>query len=300
MLAPTTLHPNGPTFSRLVAGVMTWGIWGHNLNTAAIDAFIDHCLQAGITTFDHADIYGHYTTEAAFGQALRLNPGRRSQMQLVSKCGIRLVCDQRPENQIKSYDTSKDYIISSVEQSLRNLSTDYLDLLLIHRPNPLLQADEVAAAVAQLKSQGKVLHFGVSNFNPTQFDYLNSVTPLVTNQVEASLLHTAPLYDGTLDQCLTHAIKPMAWSPLGGLFSRDDETATRVTNKLDEIGEYYGTPGNDIILLAWLLHHPSSILPVLGTARQERISAAVKALDIQLDDQHWFELLEAATGKAVA
>lgn len=279
---------------------MTWGIWGHNLPGKAISALIDHCLEVGINTFDHADIYGHYTTEEAFGQALRLNPGRRQNMKLISKCGIRLVCEQRPQNRIKSYDTSKDYIIQSAEQSLRNLGTDYLDLLLIHRPNPLLRTEEVAAAVHQLKREGKILHFGVSNFTPSQFTFLNQYTKLVTNQIEASLLHNDPLFDGTFDQCLQMGIKPMAWSPLGGLFKRDDETSNRVSHKLDEIGEHYGSPGNDVMLLAWLLHHPAGILPVLGTARHERINAAVKALDIQMDNQHWFELLEAARGAEVA
>jgi predicted oxidoreductase len=279
---------------------MTWGVWGHNLPTTAISSLIDHCLAVGIDTFDHADIYGHYTTEAAFGQALRQNPGRRNQMKLISKCGIKLVCKQRPENHVKSYDTSKAYIIKSVEQSLQNLGTDYLDLLLIHRPNPLLRTEEVAAAVHQLKSQGKILHFGASNFSPAQFTHLNQYTKLVTNQLETSLLHTAPMFDGTFNQCLQLGIKPMAWSPLGGLFKKHDDATNRISHKLDEIGEHYGNPGNDVLLLAWLLHHPAGILPVLGTARHERISAAVKALDIQMDDQHWFELLEAASGKEVA
>ncbi|MEL7222859.1 MAG: aldo/keto reductase, partial [Bacteroidota bacterium] len=210
MLASTKLHANGPSFSRLVAGVMTWGIWGHNLPNKAISALIDHCLDVGVNTFDHADIYGHYTTEEAFGQALKLNPGRRQNMKLISKCGIRLVCEQRPANRTKSYDTSKDYIIQSAERSLKNLGTDYLDLLLIHRPNPLLRTDEVAAAVHQLKRQGKILHFGVSNFTPSQFSFLNQYTKLVTNQIEASLLHTDPLFEGTFDQCLEMGIKPMA------------------------------------------------------------------------------------------
>lgn len=300
MLSPTVLSHNGPTFSRLVAGVMTWGVWGHNLPVQEMTALIDHCLELGITTFDHADIYGHYTTEEAFGQALAVEPSRRNKMQLISKCGIKLVCEQRPENSLKSYDLSKKYIIQSAEQSLLNLGTDHLDLLLVHRPSPLMQAEEVAEAIAHLKASGKVLHFGVSNFTPSQIDYLHQATPIITNQIEASLLHSAPFFDGTLDQCLRMGIHPMAWSPLGGFFNRDDEAASRTADQLDEIGKKYGNPGADVILLAWLLHHPAGIMPVLGTARQSRLTAAAQAVDLKLTDEDWFALLEASRGDEVA
>lgn len=300
MLAPIQLHPNGPTFSRLVAGVMTWGVWGHNLSIKEMQALIEHCLEEGVTTFDHADIYGHYTTEATFGNAWGGLSADRSEVQMISKCGIRLVCDERPDNHIKAYDLSKDYIIRSAERSLRNLQTDYLDLLLVHRPSPLMRAEEVAAAFAELKSSGKVRHFGVSNFTPAQLDLLRSATPLVTNQVQASLLHNDPFFDGTFDQALHYEMRPMAWSPLGGFFSRDDDAARRVADALDDVGAKYGSPGSDVMLLAWLLHHPAGILPVLGTARESRLTAAVKATQIELDDQDWFTLLEAARGHEVA
>lgn len=300
MLSPAQLSYHGPTFSRLVAGVMTWGVWGHNLEVKEMSALIDHCLDLGITTFDHADIYGNYTTEEAFGQALAIDPSRRKKMQLISKCGIKLVCKQRPDNSLKSYDLSKDYIIASAERSLRNLGTDHLDLLLVHRPSPLMRAEEVAEAIASLKANGKVLHFGVSNFTPRQIDYLRKTTPIVTNQIEASLLHTAPFFDGTIDQCQRMGICPMAWSPLGGFFNRHDEVAARAADQLDEIGEKYGDPGADVLLLAWLLHHPAGIFPVLGTARQSRLTAAAQAIDIQLTDEDWFALLEASRGYEVA
>ncbi|MEM1217188.1 MAG: aldo/keto reductase [Bacteroidota bacterium] len=300
MLAPTQLHANGPTFSRLVAGVMTWGVWGHDLSASAMSTLIDECLDAGITTFDHADIYGHYTTEATFGEALRASPSRRQQLQLVSKCGIKLVCEQRPDHQLKSYAVTQDYIIRSTEQSLTNLGTDYLDLLLIHRPSPLLRAEEVAEAVAKLKQAGKVRYFGVSNFTPTQFAYLNSVTPLVTNQVEASITHTEPLFDGTFDQCLQHNVKPMAWSPLGGVFKNTNEQTRRILACLEEVGKHYGSPGADVLLLAWLLHHPAGIVPVVGTARAARLRTATQAVHLKMTDEHWFQILEAARGEEVA
>ncbi|RMF02266.1 MAG: aldo/keto reductase [Bacteroidetes bacterium] len=299
-VAQVSLSSGGPTFSRLVAGVMTWGVWGHQLDTKAMRTLIEGCVDLGITTFDHADIYGHYTTEAEFGKALAESTELRDNIQLVSKCGIRLVCKERPQNRLKSYDTRRAYIIASVEQSLRNLRTDYLDLLLIHRPDPLLHAEEVAEAIAQLKQAGKVRAFGVSNFTPSQFAYLRSATPLLTNQVEISLLQHAALFDGTLDQCLQYGLRPMAWSPLGGLFKREDEAARRLRTKLDEIAERYEHADHDVLLLAWLLKHPAGILPVLGTARLERLKRACQALTLNLDRQDWYALLEAARGEEVA
>lgn len=300
MLSPTLLSAQGPVLSRLVAGVMTWGEWGHRLDTVQMAALLHECLALGITTFDHADIYGHYTTEAAFGEALQHSGIRRDAVQLVTKCGIRLVCPQRPENTLKSYDVSRAYIIASAERSLKNLRTDYLDLLLIHRPSPLMDADEIAEAFRQLQDQGKVLHVGVSNFTPTQFDWLNSRIPLVTNQVEASLLHTHPLQDGTFDQAQSLRLRPMAWSPLGNVFGRTDEAAMRVRTTLDAISDTYDAPGADVLLLAWLLRHPAGVLPVIGTARPARLAAATRALDIHLSDADWFALLEAAEGREVA
>ncbi len=295
------LSKTGPRFSRLVAGVMTWGVWGKNYHKQTTLGLIEHCLDLGISTFDHADIYGHYTTEETFGQAIAIKPSIREKMQLISKCGIRLVTPNRPKNLLKSYDTSRDYIISSTEQSLKNLQTDYLDLLLIHRPDPLLNPEEVAEAIYRLKRSGKIRAFGVSNFTPSQFALLNQATPLVTNQVEISALHRDPFLDGTMDQCMQMDIRPMAWSPLGGYFSNDiDPAVQRLKKVMKGINDRYGGPGEDIILLAWLLKHPSGILPVMGSGRSERISQSVKALEIDLDRQDWFAIWEAASGEEVA
>ncbi len=300
MLAPIQLAENGPKIPRLVPGVMTWGVWGHQLSASEIQDLIEHCLSIGLTTFDHADIYGHYTTEAAFGEVLKEQPHLRQEMQLISKCGIKMVCKQRPDHLLKSYDTSREHIIRSAEKSLQNLHTDYLDLLLIHRPNPLMHVDEVAEAIASLKQHGKIRHFGVSNFSPAEFSLLQEVTPLVTNQIEISLLHSTSIFDGTLQQLMQHRIRPMAWSPLGGIFKREDEQAQRTMDKLDEIGEAYNSPGTDVMMLAWLLRHPAGIIPILGTARKERLSDAARALDIELSQEEWFALLEAARGQEVA
>lgn len=296
------LCDNGPLVSALVAGVMTWGKWGSRMDTTAMDGTIRRALELGLTTFDHADIYGDYTTEEEFGQVLARDPSLRQRMQLISKCGIRLVSPNRPEHGLKSYDTGYAHIVASVDRSLRNLHTDYLDLLLIHRPSPLMEAEQVANAVAQLKQQGKVRYFGVSNFTPSQVELLRQTTPLVTNQVECSPLHPDPIFDGTFDQCQRLGMRPMVWSPLGGgdYFSEDSTSVYRLRTAVQEVGQRYGDPGEDVILLAWLLRHPAGPVPVLGTTKTERMERALQALAIRMEDEDWFRILEAARGREVA
>ena len=292
---------NGPTFSRLVFGTMKWGVWGWKLRTRAIIQLIEESIEAGVTTFDHADIYGDYTTESDFGKALKVRPDLRKKLEIVTKCGINLITPNRTQHRIKSYSTDKNHIIKSTENSLTTLGVNHIDLLLIHRPSPLMHPDEMAEAFTQLRAQGKVRHFGVSNFTVSQFEMLQSRFSLVTNQVEASILHLPPFLDGTFDQCLKKRISPMAWSPLGGgnLFTEQGEVRIqriqKVANELCD--KYDATP--DQIYLAWLLKHPSKILPVLGTARIDRVRAAVDALRIDMTDEEWFMLWSASTGKEV-
>ena len=303
MVLPLPLSAQGPQVSRLVAGVMKWGEWGHDYAPAAVLDLIEHCLDLGITTFDHADIYGHYSTEALFGEALKLKPELRERMILVSKCGINLIHPRRPELKLKSYDTSMGHILRSVDQSLKNLGTDYLDLLLVHRPSPLMHPDEVSETFHKLQRDGKVRFFGVSNFTPAQFTMLGSRIPLVTNQVEASLLHLDPFVDGTFDQMLQHQLVPMVWSPLGGgqLFADNPSPrVVRIRETATEIGARHGNYGIDQVMLAWLLRHPSRIVPVLGTGNKSRLTDAARAVDLKLTNEEWFELYEASRGEEVA
>ncbi|WP_299181254.1 aldo/keto reductase family oxidoreductase [uncultured Aquimarina sp.] len=296
------ISEKGPLFSRIVAGCMNWGEWGANLTTDESQKLIDDCLEIGVTTFDHADIYGHYTTESLFGQAIKGKSSLREQMQLVTKCGIRLITPNRPDNQIKSYKTTKKYIIESVEQSLVNLQTDFIDMLLIHRPSPLMNPLEIAEAFETLKSSGKVLHFGVSNFTPSQFDMLNDVFPLQTNQIEISPLQLTPFIDGSLDKCIKHAIKPMAYSTLAGgkFFSKEpNQRVVRINEVITPLMQKYEVPA-DQILTAWLLKHPSGIVPIMGSTKIKRIESAVNSLSIKITDEEWFRVWEASTGTEVA
>jgi len=295
------LTGSGPEFSRLVAGVWRLGEWG--MDTRALLGFIHGCLDLGITTFDNADIYGGYTCEGLFGAALAAEPGLRDRLELVTKCGIQLVTSSRPGNRVHHYDTGRDHIVAAAENSLRELQTDRLDLLLIHRPDPLLDADEVAEAFGALWAAGKVRHFGVSNFMPWQFHLLQSRLdfPLVTNQIELSVLALDPLHDGTLDQAQRLRVPPMAWSPLAGgrLFDGGDERAGRVRAALEEVGRELGGAAADQVALAWLLRHPARVLPVLGSGKVERIHAAAMAEGLRLDRQQWFAVWEASAGREV-
>ncbi len=284
-----------------IAGCMRWGIWGANFSTTQYRQMIEACLQYGINSFDHADIYGDYTTEAEFGDALKENPSLRQHLKLITKCGIQMVTPNRLGHNIKSYNTSKQHIIDSVERSLQNFGADYIDVLLIHRPDPLLDPAEVAEAIEQLKQQGKILSFGVSNFLPHQTDLLASYTLIEYNQVEISIIKPNAISDGTLENCMKHKIIPMAWAPLGGgLFTDETHPHFRsITAAAIELAEKYNTGLNEI-LLAWLHTHPSQIISVIGTTRIERLLQAKVAASIRLDREDWFKLLLASTGEDVA
>lgn len=292
------LTDNGPALSRIIAGVMNWGVWGADLSTADMSSCIDACYDMGVTTFDHADIYGMYTTEETFGDALKIAKSKREDVQLITKCGICLPSKAFPDFTVKSYNTTKEHILLSVENSLRNLGTDYIDLLLIHRPSPIMDPVEIAATFNHLKNQGKVLHFGVSNFTPVQMDMMLRHFPaLVTNQVEASVVANDVFLDGTLDHSITHGYSPMAWSPLGGgaLFAGEKD---KILSTLSDLSQKYNTTA-DTLCYAFLLHHPCKIYPITGSSKTERIQKAVKAMDIKLSNEDWFVIWEACQGKSI-
>ena len=292
------LSPDGPRLSPVVAGAWRLADWGWS--AAERLRWIEQCIELGVTAFDHADIYGDYRAQALFGEALALRPGLRERLQMVTKCGIRLVSQARPQHRLKSYDTSREHIVASVERSLAELRTDRVDLLLIHRPDPLMAADEIAAAVEQLQRDGKLLHFGVSNFTPSQFELLAAALPLATNQIELHPLHLAPLHDGTLDQAQRLRRRPMIWSPLAGgrLMQPDDDRAQRVHRVLANVADELGV-ASATVAYAWLLRHPSRPVPVAGSRRLDALREAVAALGLALGREHWFALWQAGAGHEV-
>ena len=295
--AHTRAH--GPALSRIVAGMWRMGEWGMSAEQRV--AFIEQCLALGVTSFDHADIYGNYGVEGLFGEALRLQPSLRDRIELVSKCGIKLVSPQRPQHAIQHYDTSAAHIVASVEQSLRQLHTDRLDLLLIHRPDPLMEFDEIAAAFTSLRQAGKVLHFGVSNFSRHQFEALNKRIRLVTNQVEFSPLHTAPMFDQTFDGLQDLGVSPMIWSPLAGgrLFNAGEDHADDLRLVIKGIADDLGQPFASVVF-AWIMQLPSKPVPLTGTGRIEAIAVAVAGTRFTLSKGDWFKILRAARGHEVA
>lgn len=284
-------------YSRLIAGTMTWGSWGKQLSKKEMAALMNHCLEHQITTFDHADIYGAYTTEADFGKAFLESGIKRESIQLISKCGIQYLSENR-DNKVKHYNYSKDYIIWSVEQSLTHLETEYLDLLLLHRPSPLMVAEEIAEAITILKKDGKIREFGVSNFTPTQMDMIGLRMDIDVNQIEFSLTQHSAMHDGTLDYMTTCGIKPMAWSPLGAVFREDTEQTRRIHKQLGELMEKYNAT-EDQLLLAWIMKHPSGIHPVVGTTNKDRLRQAMEASKIDLELEDWFLILVASQGHKV-
>ena len=284
--------------SHIIAGTMNWGIWDKNLSTTEMSHLINICIENKITTFDHADIYGGYTTEAQFGKAFNESKISREKLQFISKCGIQYTSENRPNNTIKHYEYSKDYIVWSVENSLKNLQTDYLDALLLHRPSPLMQADEIAEAVEKLKSEGKIKSFGVSNFTPFQTELLRQKTEISFNQVQFSATHHEAMLDGSLDYMQIHNIQPMAWNPLGTVFRENTEQTFRLKQLLATLVDKYHV-GSDLILLAWILQHPANILPVAGTVNVARIQQLSKACSLELDKQDWFAIWTESMGNKV-
>ena len=284
--------------SPIIAGVMNWGVWDKNLNTNEFTHLINLFIENGITTFDHADIYGGYTTEASFGKALSESKIDRKKIQLITKCGIQYTSENRPNNSIKHYEYSKDYIIWSVENSLKNLQTDYLDVFLLHRPSPLMQADEIAEAVSKLKADGKILSFGVSNFTSSQTELLRQKTEVSFNQIQFSATNYQAMLDGSLDYMKLHKITPMAWNPLGVVFRENTEQTQRLKLLFSKLVDKYHV-GSDLILLAWILQHPANILPVAGTINVSRIQQLMKAKSLVLDTQDWFAIWTESMGNKV-
>ncbi len=276
---------------------MNWGIWDKNLNTKEMENSIHLCLENKITTFDHADIYGDYTTESDFGKALSSSTIDRNKIQLISKCGIQMVTANR-KNKIKHYEYSKDYIIWSVENSLKNLATDYLDVLLLHRPSPLMQADEIAEAVEKLKTEGKIIDFGLSNFTVSQTELIRQKTAVAYNQIQFSASHHDAMLDGSLDYMQLNGIRPMSWNPLGSVFRENNEQTRRMKKLLAQLVSKYGW-GSDTLLLAWILQHPAKIIPIAGTVNVARIQALMRATELPLEKEDWFAIWSESMGKNV-
>ena len=273
---------------------MNWGTWGVNYSKQEMCKLISESYDSGINSFDHADIYGGYTTEKSFGDAFEDTGIKREDVFFISKCGIMYPSERLPIK-IKHYDYSEDHIVKSVDNSLKYLKTDYLDCLLLHRPSPLMDVSIIANTVNGLIKSGKIKSFGVSNFTTNQMEMFRGKVEILYNQINLSLTHSDQMFDGTLEYMQTNNILPMAYSPLGSYFKSENNKLKMV---VDRLKNKYGCTDYEL-LICWLLNHPSKIHPVIGTTKPDRIKKSIKSLKIQIDLIDWFELLEAHLGMRV-
>ena len=281
-----------------------YGLWRHtddqNISSKKLQSKIEACLDQGISTFDQADIYGGYSSEALLGETLKQAPHLRENMEIITKCDIVAPIGIYSDKRVKHYDTSAQHINFSVERSLCQMAIDQIDLLLLHRPDPLMDAQETGSVLDALVASGKVKGIGVSNFKPWDIDLLQSCTQnrLLTNQIEISLLHNSAFTNGDLAYLQQHKIAPMAWSPLGGgaLFK---DKQTPLWQKLNSIAKSYNVQPSSVAT-AWLIRHPATIMPIMGSNDLQRIKRLSEALSFDLSREEWFELLQIATGKEVA
>ncbi|ABM05089.1 aldo/keto reductase [Psychromonas ingrahamii 37] len=292
------MAPDGPEFSQLVQGYWRLGSW--DMDAQARLTFLKQHIEMGISTVDHAAIYDAGHCETLFGEALKLDPSIREQIEIVSKFGINGIATSATEKRVSHYDSSKAGILASTENSLRRLGVEQLDALLVHRPDFLMDADQVAEAFNELKQSGKVKHFGVSNFTTSQFDLLQSRldAPLITNQVEFNPINFDVVADGTLDQLQQHRVRPMAWSCLAGgaIFSAQTEQVKRLRATLSELGEELGADSIDQVIYAWILKHPSNPVALLGTGNIKRVKDAAAALTLKMNAEQWYRVWVASKG----
>jgi predicted oxidoreductase len=302
MIPRFKLSSDGPEVSSLAYGFWRLAQDAAGTSVARVREKIDACLEVGMTTMDHADIYGLYSCEGLFGRALKDAPGLRDRMEIVTKCGINVPCTNRPGVNARHYDATAPAIERCVDRSLRELNTDRIDVLLVHRPDWLTSAEETARGLQRVIDTGKVRSVGVSNYSTHQFALLSRFLGRapVTNQVEVSLLRMDAIYDGTLDQCQANGVHPTAWSPLGGgrLLSGNDEVSARTRAALARLGADYGASA-ERMALAWVAMLPSRPQVVVGTNQPARIRDAAGAAQLVLQREHWYALWEAAQGRNI-
>lgn len=287
-------------FSSVVAGVIRWGAWGAKLSSSKMAGLISQCVENGITTFDNADVYGNYTTEREFGDALILSGVDRDQIQIITKCGIIKPCAEKPGFSISHYNTSKRHIIESAEQSIVNLNTPYIDVLMINRPSPVMNYEEMAEAFHYLSESGMVKEFGVVNFSPDQIRAMRRFYPVTSHQAELSITHLSPLLDGTVDTCVANDMVPMSWSPIGGgAIYTNSRRGKKLEETLTQQAEKYGWTLSEMALL-FLMHHPAKIRPVLNFSKADKYKEVVELTNTVLTNEQWFEIFTHCSGQELS
>ena len=289
------LSDSGPKVSPAVYGFYDWS--GSDLNEKKMESIVNLCLDLGINTFDHADTYGGYACEELFGNIIRRKAVKREDLVLFTKAGVNLPHPSRPDIRIAHFDTSRDHITNSVENSLKKLNTDYIDVFLLNQLDPLSNLEETAVTLERLKESGKIRNIGVVNFSVFQHQLLSSFlrSPIVTNHIELNLLNTAALDNGQLDYVKQKYMRPLATSPLasGRIADSNEKTPLRVRATLEAIGARYNA-NFESVAIAWLVK--LGALPLIGTSNEQRIRNIVNGLHLNLDRQDWYQLLAASKG----
>jgi len=287
----------GLELSKFIQGYWRLDQW--SMSSTECLSFLKQHLELGVTTVDHAHVYGSPPCEQLFGNVLKLEPSIRDKIEIISKCGINLDVD-KGANQVPHYNSDAKNITQSVETSLKRLQTDYLDVLLLHRPDFLMDSDEISETFTKLKSEGKIKYFGVSNFSPSQFSLLQSRLdfPLVTNQIEINPINLEPIQNGTLDHLQQHRVKPMAWSCLSGgrIFSENSNQMERVRNCLKDIADEVGASSIEQVIYAWVMMLPSKPMILIGSGKIQRVKKALNSQDIFLTREQWYRVWVASTG----
>ncbi|MCB9203042.1 MAG: aldo/keto reductase [Flavobacteriales bacterium] len=283
--------------NKLVIGTMKWGSWGKNFNEQQATDFFTSCIELGINHFDLADIYGNYQTEKLFGNALKNSSVEREKIQITSKFGIEYPCENS-NFQIKAYNSSKEHFNNSLERSLNEIGTNYIDQYLLHRPDYLLNGKELSSAVENAKTEKKIHEFGVSNFTISQFEFLKNYTKLSTNQIQFSVNYLSPLLSDDFLYYQKNEIPLMVWSPLGNIFTSDNDSNTRIKKVLDKLSKKYNLSYNQL-LITFINKLPNAILPIIGTTDIERVKEIQQCLNVNLEHSDWYELIEASLGKRV-
>ncbi|MBK6782434.1 MAG: aldo/keto reductase [Saprospiraceae bacterium] len=287
-------------FSRVIAGTIRWGSWGAKLSPTKMAELMNACLDTGVTTFDLADVYGNYTTEREFGDALILSGIQREKIQLIGKSGIIKPCAEKPGFIISHYNTSKRHIIETVEACLENLNSSYLDVYMVHRGSPMLDFEEISEALQILHESGKVKSFGVSDFSHTQIHAMQKYFPVASAQMEYSMLHHQCMYNGVLDVCMENKITPISWAPLAGdVIFTTSKTGKKRYEKLEALAEKYEWTVTEMALL-FLLHHPAKIHPIVSAPKINKIKEFTDLLEIKITNEQWFDILRTIRGEEVS
>ncbi len=290
------LSDSGPKVSPAVYGFYRWN--GSFVNEDKMEKIVNLCLELGINTFDHGDTYGDYMCEEVFGNVLRRSGIKRENIVLFTKCGINVPNANRPEYRVKHYDTSREHILNSLDNSLRNLRTDYIDVFLLNQLDPLSNLEETAATLQKLKESGKIKNVGVVNFSVFQHQLLSSFLriPIVTNHIELNLLNTSAFDNGQVDYIKQKYMRPLATSPLaeGKIANSNEKIPLRIRGKLEEFAGKYNSHFESVAI-AWLVK--LGALPLIGTTDEQRIRNIAEAFKINLDRQDWYELYSVSRGE---